>query len=68
MSRTFYEIEHGLESLQFVGNAGEERASISCEDPYCGDTQSGIGATVSIMFNRDEAKGLADAIYQWLNA
>ena len=66
VERFFFETDAKDPSCQFVGNADEDTATISNNDDWCGDTESGFGATVSIQLTRDDARRLRDAIDAWL--
>ena len=64
--RFFFHTEAEDPGCQFVGNSGEPTATISNNNDWCGDTESGFGATVAIELTRADAKRLRDTIDAWL--
>ena len=66
MPRFFFQTQVDDPGCQFVGNSGSDTASISNNHDWCGDTETGFGATVAVDLTRDDARRLRDTIDAWL--
>lgn len=66
--RYFFQTEREDPGCQFVGVQGADTATITNSDDCCGDTESGLGASVTIELSRDDAKRLSDTIMEWLRS
>lgn len=44
-----------------------EGLSFSNQDDWCGDTESGFGATVAIQLSRQQVQTLYEALGRWLD-
>jgi hypothetical protein len=56
------------EDLQLVAVEGSKTCNFSAEDEWCGSSETGFGATVSVDLDRDEAKELVLKLQQWLDS
>lgn len=52
--------------IQIVGEIGGERLAISCNDEWCGSTETGFGATVSLDISKQDARRLRNYLNQYL--
>ncbi len=68
MKRFFFETEVEDPGCNFIAQEGAEIATITNHSDWCGDTESGFGATVSIEITRDDAKRLAHTLLEWVNS
>ena len=64
--RSFFEAGTDDLGLQVVAIDGNDRVNFSCNNDWCGDTQSGIGATVSVDITREDAQRLVAMLSKWL--
>jgi hypothetical protein len=46
----------------------DDGISISAQDDWCGDTESGFGATVSVPLTREQVVALRDALSAYLDS
>lgn len=58
--------EAGYKDLQVVAFTGGDTVSFSAEDEWCGCTETGFGATVSVDINRNDAEKLVEMLTKWL--
>lgn len=56
------------EDLQVVAVEGSETCNFSTEDEWCGSTETGFGATVSVDLDRNEVKELILKLQQWIDS
>lgn len=64
--RMYFEAGDDDLGLQVVAFAGGKDLSFSCNNDWCGDTESGFGATVSVSLGREDAEKLRDFLDAWL--
>jgi hypothetical protein len=64
--RLFFETDKEDPSCQAVAFKGAETMTISNNNDWCGDTETGFGATVSIDLTRADAMRLRDMLNKWL--
>jgi len=60
--------ENDYLSLQVVGIKGADKISFSNENEWCGDTETGFGALVSIDLNRNQVADLINTLQEWLKS
>lgn len=60
--------ENGYKDLQVTAFEGGESLSFSAEDEWCGGTDTGFGATVSVDIKREDVKKLVDTLNKWLES
>lgn len=64
--RLFFETDVEDPGCQAVAFKGKDTMTISNNNDWCGDTESGFGATVSVTLTRADAKRLRDMLNEWL--
>ena len=64
--RFFFETDQEDPGCQAVAIQGESTVSISNTDDWCGSTETGFGATVSICLTRADARRLVSMLVEWL--
>ena len=65
--RLFFESDANPDNnLQVVAYVGGDTAEFSANDEWCGSTETGFGATVSVSVDRDSAARLVTVLQQWL--
>lgn len=48
-----------------TAEVASDRLYIECDEPYAGDTQTGIGRTAAVTLNREQARQLATFLLAW---
>jgi len=66
--RLFFETEVEDPGCQATAYRGGDQLRISNNDDWCGDTETGFGATVSVGLTREDATRLRDMIDTWLES
>ncbi len=64
--RMFYEAGDNDLGLQVVAFAGGLDVDFSANNEWCGSTETGFGATVTVSLNREDAARLRDWLNTWL--
>ena len=64
--RFFFETDNEDPGCQAVAIQGEPTVSISNTDDWCGSTETGFGAIVSIDLTREDARRLVLMLNEWL--
>ena len=66
MNRTIFNAGDEENNIQIVGIEGNTKLDLTSYCEWCGDTESGFGATVSVPITRKEATALRDFLDNWL--
>jgi hypothetical protein len=66
-NKLFFESGNDDLGLQVVETT-DGNLSFSANNEWCGDTESGFGATVTVCITLDDAKRLIDALTKWVKA
>ena len=64
--RMFFEAGNDDLGLQVVAFAGGKEIEFSANNDWCGSTETGFGATVTVSLTRDDAERLRDLLDAWL--
>lgn len=64
MSRVLFDTDSDP-GMQVVA-ISDGKLSFSCNDDWCGDSESGFGATVAIEIDREQVSELAQSLVAWL--
>jgi len=65
--RMFFESSPNSDhNLQVVAFVGADEAEFSANDEWCGSSETGFGATITVSLDRESAARLVDMLMQWL--
>lgn len=65
-NRTLFTAGNDDNDLQIVAEAGAKQIEVTSNCEWCGDTETGFGATVHVSITREEVVALRDFLDAWI--